>query len=184
MATNFRDALGVVTNVARASGSSELAAIADAAGTFLGLGAAAPQLVGDVLLQLGDYQFSVGTAAHQSIARKHEWRWAQIERLGRAPAQQYMGPGAETISLQGTLYPEFAGGDDQVAAMREQADRGEPLLLVDHFGNVLGFYCIKSVAVTGTALDPKGLPRRIEFSIELVGYGEDGVGPGMAGAGA
>lgn len=182
MASSYRDALGIVIGVANATGNPELARLADAAGAFLGIGGAAPRLVGDVLLQLGEYQFSVGTAAHQSIARKHEWRWAQVDRLSRTPAQQYVGPGVESISLQGLLYPEFAGDDDQIAAMRAQADLGEPLLLVDHFGNVFGLYCIRSIAATGTALDPKGLPRRIEFSIELVAYGEDDIGGGEAAA--
>lgn len=125
------------------------------------------------MLQLGDYQFSLQTAAPQSLSHAAEYRWAELERAGRLPASQYTGPGPETIELEGTLYPEFAGGLGQLDRMRAEAGRGEPLHLVDYGGNVRGRWVILRVEEGRKVLFPDGTPRRVDFRLSLRRYGED-----------
>ena len=127
----------------------------------------------EVMMKLGKYKFSLPTAAYQNLRRVNEWRWSSQARLGATPAQQYLGPGEETIDLDGGIYPHWQGGLGQIDAMKAEANKGEPLHLVDGLGFIWGKYCIKRISESQSAFLANGLPRKIEFEMSLVAYGED-----------
>lgn len=132
----------------------------------------------DVMIALGDgpdaYTFSMGTAAYNSLRRSTSWRWASQARAGRSPARQFVGKGDDQITFEGVIYPHFKGGLNQVSRMRAEADRGEPLQMVDGFGRVdWGYWCITSIEETQSVLAKGGAPKKIVFSMTLGAYGED-----------
>lgn len=127
----------------------------------------------DTMMQLGAFQFSLPTAAYEKLTRHTEWRWVAQDRLGRKPARQYLGPGDETITLEGTVFPGFRGGLNQVRDMRREADKGTPLLLVDSLGYIHGYHCIQSLEESRSGLHTNGAPRKITFTMTLSAYGED-----------
>ena len=61
-----------------------------------------------MLMQLDDYQFSIGTAAYTSLQRQSQARWARIPLLGGGEAMQLVGVDHDVITLTGTVYPELA----------------------------------------------------------------------------
>lgn len=141
-------------------------------------------MAAEVLMTLGGFQFAINTAAHETLQRDTAYRWERQDRLGREPAQQFIGPGEDKIVLSGTIYPHFRGGLGQLDTMREMAGEGEPLQLVDGLGRVLGPYCIARVTEGQTVYVGPGIPRRVDFSLELVRYGEDQLsGGGGSGGG-
>ncbi|MQP64702.1 phage tail protein [Niveispirillum sp. SYP-B3756] len=125
------------------------------------------------MMALGGFRFSLGTAAYQTLERSTEFRWAEQDRLGRGPAYQFVGLGADTITLAGVIYPHYRGGLGQVDAMRAEAAKGQPLDLVDGWGRVWGVWVIRSVRERDSNLMGNGAPLRIEFQVELAAYGED-----------
>lgn len=131
---------------------------------------------GPYMAALGPYQFSLETAAFDTLQRSSEFRWAALNRIGRMPAQQFLGYGEDTIELQGTIYPHFRGGLGQLAAMREVAGQGEPLPLIYAFenaGQYNGLWVIKSVRDARSVPIRNGAARKIEFTLCLTAYGED-----------
>ena len=134
-----------------------------------------------VLLTLGDYQFSMSNAAHEEMQRQTNYRWASQARLTRDPALQYMGPGSTSVKLQGSIYPQFRGGLEQINQRKNEAEKGEPLTLVDGRGNNLGRFCVKQISDTEKVLTGPGIPRRIDFSLSLESYGENAVPDGGSG---
>ncbi len=133
------------------------------------------------MARLGGYVFSLDTAAFQTLQRVSAWRWQQKDRIGRKPAQQMVGPGADTIELSGVVFPHYRGGLAQVAALRAQADVGDPLPLVyafDTVGQYCGLWCVRELREGRTVFWSNGAPRRVEFSMSLVEYGEDAVAGG------
>lgn len=126
-----------------------------------------------VMLQLGEYQFSMSTARYQQLRRVTRWRWVKHERAGRESSRQFVGPDERTLSLRGTVFPEYRGGLYQVRQMIAEADRGEPRVLVDTYGYIHGEWVIEEIEEEHTALFPDGTPRKIDFRIELAGYGRD-----------
>ena len=126
-----------------------------------------------VMLALGEFRFEIGTAAYQNLERQHTYIWSVQDRLGRVGASQFMGRKPGTITLEGTIYPAFRGGLGQIPAMRETAEKGEPLRLVSGTGKILGTWVITKVGETSRTFTDDGRPRRIDFSLGLQEYGED-----------
>lgn len=155
-------------------------------------GAAAPKLLnrpnsttagGEYMAKLGDYMFSLDTAAFQQLQRDTQYRWSMQKRIGRASAAQFTGLDDDTIELAGVIYPHFRGGIRQLGQMRATAGQGVPLPLVyafDQIGQYCGQWCIKSIREGRTVFNRDGTPKKIEFSLALAYYGEDD----SAGAGA
>lgn len=130
------------------------------------------------MMKLGDFVFSLNTAAYQSMSRTSKYNWAEQARIGRNPALQYTGISADTLSLPGIIYPTFRGGLGQVEAMRAEANAGKPLLLIDLYGlrddsrNILGYWCITTVKEKSSEYLAGGIPQKIEFTLELKYFGE------------
>lgn len=127
----------------------------------------------EIMMSLGEYRFSAPTAAYQELTHATDYRWAVQERLGRLPARQYLGPGDETIKLRGVVHPHYKGGLGQIDRMRTEAGRGEPLLLSEGTGRVLGTWVIERIEEVRRELEADGAPRRIEFNLTLTRYGKD-----------
>ena len=121
----------------------------------------------EVMLQLGEFQFAIDSAAYQSLRRATEYRWQPQQRAGRKPVQQFMGPGQDSIELAGVIYPEFVGGLSQVSKIRTEAQKGKPLLLVDGLGFLHDEWVIKRVHEERTVFFADGTARKIRFRVEL-----------------
>jgi phage protein U len=123
-----------------------------------------------MLLALGSYRFSVNTAAFQQLSKSNDYRWAQQERLAVDPALQYIGPGIQTMDVQGVIFPHYKGGLNQVNDMRTEASLGKPLLLTDGQGNIHGSWVIERIEETQSIFFSNGTPRKIEFRVSLKKY--------------
>ena len=126
-----------------------------------------------VMMALGAFRFGIAQGDYQELRREASWRWPVQERLGRAPASQFTGPGVQTVTLSGVIYPHFKGGLRQLDAMRALAGLGRPMMLVDGLGFVFDTWCITEIAETRSVLMRDGAPRRIEFQVALESYGRD-----------
>jgi phage protein U len=119
------------------------------------------------------YYFNLDTAAFDELSRSTEFRWASQERLSRRPAQQAVGIGEEKITLKGTIYPGFKGGLKQLDTLRSIGAQLKPLTLTTGYGDVMGTWCLKSIAEEQGALMHGGIPRKQGFTLEFVRYGDD-----------
>ena len=135
-----------------------------------------------IMMMLGPCVFSIETAAYEQLQRNTQYQWASQSRLGHTvmkhlgiggPAYQYIGPGDETISLNGTIYPKYKGSSLMVSLMRLSAGVGIALPLIDGEGIVMGRWLIDSVQETNSALFHDGSARKIDFSLSLKRYNED-----------
>lgn len=126
------------------------------------------------MMALGAFRFGISRQSYQQLAHTARYRWAALDRAGRSPASQYLGPGVEEIAMSGVIYPHFRGGLRQIDVMRVTARLGEPMILVDGLGFVLHRWVIISVNEERRAFLADGAPRRIDFSLTLQSYGEDG----------
>lgn len=135
-----------------------------------------------MMMLLGPVFFSVETAAYEQLQRSNQYQWASQSRLGHpvlkhlgvgGPAHQYIGPGEESISLNGTIYPQYKGGPLQISLIRLSAGLGVALPLIDGNGFVYGRWLIESVQETNSVFFSNGDPRKIDFSLSLKKYNED-----------
>ena len=126
------------------------------------------------LMTLGEYVFSVDSAAYDELRRDAEYRWQAQERIGRPPARQWLGPGSETIELSGAIYSIRRRAEAELDALRAEAAKGEPLRLTLGTGEILGLWTIERVSETDSVFLPGGAPRKLEFRARLAYYGADG----------
>lgn len=129
-----------------------------------------------VMMQLGSFQFGINSAAFQSMAHTNEWRWPAQDRFGNPPVLQYIGEGAESITLPGVIYPEWRGGTGQLDSMRELAGKGEPLPMISGSGSNLGLYAIERIEEKQSVFAAAGYARKVEFTIQLRRFHETEAG--------
>jgi phage protein U len=132
-----------------------------------------------VLMGLGNWRFSVPGQSYDRLVRRFEYRWEPQMRVGMRPAEQFMGPGEEMLDIRGVLYPHYAGGYNQLNDMRAAAMSGVPYGLADAKGIYYGRWCIRMIRDEQEYFHPNGDPRKVEFSIDLVNYGEEAGGEGF-----
>jgi len=128
------------------------------------------------LFQLGSFQFDLQNGAPQTLDRTAEYRWEEQPRILRDPANQFLGPGSQQITLDGTLYPGFTGKVTTIESLRSLAAKGEPQMLTDGMGKVHGKWVIKRVREGQGSFLQGGAPRRIDFTLDLLRYAEDNPG--------
>lgn len=134
-----------------------------------------------MMLALGMFVFSLSTAAYQELQRQTEWRHASNNRIGAAPARQFMGRGDDAITLPGIIFPELAGSTLSLDALRLMANTGKAWPMVEGSGRIYGLWVIESLSETRTLFFRDGTPRRIEFSLSLKRIDDDRIG--LLGAG-
>lgn len=130
-------------------------------------------MMSNIMMIIGAYPFSIRTAAYQQLRRNSRYRWKSTARLGQKPAQHFMGPDSDKITLDGTILPDYAGGAVQLDLMRAQAELGRPLLMVDGHGYIWGDWVITQINEAGSEFDRRGAARNIQFSMTLQEYGDD-----------
>jgi len=126
-----------------------------------------------VMMALGKHRFSMTSGAYEQFSHTAEYRWNKVDRIGREPAMQYLGPDVSEVTIEGVIYPHFRGGLRQVSQMRQAAGTGEPLMMVDGLGKVWKKWVIVRIEERGTHFLRDGAPRKIEFSLTLKSFGAD-----------
>ncbi len=120
-----------------------------------------------MMMTFGTFVFSLSTAAYQQMQRQMDWRHAASARVGARPARQYVGPGEDTITLEGVISVELADNVDVLDDLRALADEGKPQALVEGTGRVYGGYVLVSINETRKELFSDGTPRLVEFQMQL-----------------
>lgn len=120
-----------------------------------------------MLLSLGDFRFSVDTAAYDDLGLEAEYPWAKVERLGNTPQLQAVGKEHRTISLKGVIYTTYRGGTAQPEALRAMAGKMQPLELVTGDGKAWGKWCVTKVGGSDSNFFEDGVPQKQTFNVEL-----------------
>lgn len=120
-----------------------------------------------MMMALGLFVFGLYTVPYQQLQRQVQWRHPSVSRVGRRPARQYVGPGDDTITLSGVLYPELTGGKISLAALEAMGDAGKSWPLIEGTGLFYGLFVLEEVSQTHSIFFADGAPRKIEFSMKL-----------------
>ena len=135
----------------------------------------------DIMMQLGNFQFSIQTAAYQELRRNVEYRWAELNRIAHRPSLQFVGVGRDEIELRGVILPTFQGGIHQVDILRTYAQKGQAQTLTTGRGENWGPWCVLAITDEQRQMTFKGTPLKIEFSLRLSYYGPDDESAGSKG---
>lgn len=120
-----------------------------------------------MMMSLGQFVFSLPTAAYQDLQRQSDWKHPNTSRVGERDAYQYIGPGDDCITLSGWMAPAFAGDPASLDDVREMADAGDAYVLVEGSGRIYGQFVVTHLTEGKSLFFADGLPQRIEFSLSL-----------------
>jgi len=120
-----------------------------------------------MLSTLGLFVFELSSATYQRLQRSDSERWASNTRFGARANWQHLGPGDDTMTLSGTLYPEITGGNISLDTLREMKASGKSWTFMLGTGAIVGQYIINSIEETHQLMMNNGQSRKIEFSLKL-----------------
>lgn len=120
-----------------------------------------------MMMSLDEFLFEIGTLPFQQLQQQWEWRFAETERFGARPAAQYVGIGAETVTLTGALYPGIAGDYSSLGRIRGMASRGDSYIMLNGRYEVMGQFTIRRLSLTSETFFVDGVARKADFSLEL-----------------
>ncbi|WP_019833785.1 phage tail protein [Sphingomonas sp. PR090111-T3T-6A] len=121
-----------------------------------------------MLAALGLFVFDMTTLPFAEIEERDEWRHSSTPRFRARPASQFLGIGQADLSIMGALVPEIAGSYSSIDLLKQMADTGEAYALVEGTGRVRGDYKILRLQQRKSELIDIGLPRKIDFAIDLM----------------
>ncbi|WP_323842935.1 phage tail protein [Moraxella sp. Pampa] len=119
-----------------------------------------------MMMIIGMFVFRISTAAYDQLVQKTQWRHASNSRVGTLPAYQFIGRGENTITLSGSIVPEF-GNQKSLIKLSDMADTGRAYPLICGNGRVWGQYVIESISETHSIFFKNGTAKKVEFTIEL-----------------
>lgn len=120
-----------------------------------------------MMMILGMFIFERRTLPYQTMTQESAYRWAAGSRIGTRPAQQFLGVGDESITLQGELRPEITGGVSALSGLRDIAEAGQAWPLLSIEGALYGMFVIESLNGVHTDLLENGMARKITFTLKL-----------------
>jgi phage protein U len=127
-----------------------------------------------VMMMLGDFAFSIDTAAYNQLAREAAWNWSEQARMGKQSLLQYTGKHGRIVRVEGESHVFFGkSGTGAVDTLYDIADRAEPLLLVSGEGDVLGWWVVIRFSDSTDRFLPGGGHRNKKWSLELKHYADD-----------
>lgn len=127
------------------------------------------------MMAIGNFVFGLDTLAYQELQRQTSWRHGSTSRIGVRPARQFMGPGDDSITLQGILLPGFKGKLEHLDTLRYMGDSGKAWVMVDGMGFVHGVFVIEDLTDNRSLFFRDGAARRVDFTLKLVRVDEDQV---------
>ncbi|AUW59428.1 oxidoreductase [Sphingobium sp. SCG-1] len=120
-----------------------------------------------MMMALGLFIFEIGTLPYQQLRRSWQWRHASSDRFGALPAAQFVGPGPETCTLSGALYPGVIGDYSSIETIKAMGNRGDAFTMASGVGEVLGDFYIRSLDLDADTFFQDGVARRADFTLNL-----------------
>jgi phage tail protein len=131
---------------------------------------------------LGGYRFVLDKNEYNSLQRAIEYRWDKTDIINNRPNYQNSGIGEESISINGAVFnyksnqdaldsPVTETGVDQITQLRDEAQKGVPLLLTFDDGRNFGYWIVKSISEQHTNLIGAS-PLKQSYTIQLAYFGD------------
>ena len=121
----------------------------------------------DQLLTYGMFVFGMNRLNYQELERRTSWKHGKGARYMARDAGQYLGPGDQTITINGMLVPEIAGTYGDIERLLEMGDTGDVYPLILGTGLILGEFRMLGLDDRWRHIIAGGLPRIVDFAVDL-----------------
>ena len=129
-----------------------------------------------MLVQLGDFQFSLATLPLNELERVSQYRFAEHDRIGQPNLLQAVGQGNDSIRFSCEYRPEvqniYGGKVNPLPEIDKVGAAQEPLLLMVEDGRQFGYWVIAEFSRRSTDFLQQGA-RTIACVIQIQYWGEN-----------
>lgn len=119
------------------------------------------------LFMLGALQIQIAPFNIDAISESGETEYAVKSVVGTEPLLEFVGEGANTMSLSGRLFPYELGGLDELGLLQQMRASGKPQYVMRGDGQPYGWFAILDVQVRSSYLGRQGIGKQIDVSIGL-----------------
>lgn len=128
-----------------------------------------------MLIQLGNFQFSISTLAYNEIERVSSYSFASHQIIGSHNRLQAVGVNNEKLTFTGQYYAEFRNlvgvtNSDPFEEIRNISNEQKPLQLQSEDGKNHGYWVVTELNVRGSRYIEQGA-LKADFTIQLTFYG-------------
>jgi phage protein U len=120
-----------------------------------------------MLYTLGALSIDVAPFNVHDVSENGATEYASKAVVGTEPLLEFVGEGANDMSLSGRLFPRAIGGLDELEILRQMRVSGKPQYMMRGDGKPMGWYAITSVSTRSSYLDGNGIGKQIEVSISM-----------------
>jgi len=120
-----------------------------------------------MLYLLGALKIEVAPFNVHDVSESGATDFAAKAVVGAEPPLEYVGEGANEITLNGRLFPAALGGGSGLTILNAMRTSGRPQFLMRGDGRPLGWQAILSTDARSEYLDGRGVGQRIDVSIKL-----------------
>jgi len=121
-----------------------------------------------MLFCLGSLSIKVVPFNVEDVSRETGFDFAAKDIMDQPRPREPAGEGDEKITFRGKLFPHRLNGLSELEQLHAMRQSGSPQILVRGDGANLGWYLIEKVHEHSTYLNPWGVGRQIEVTIDLV----------------
>lgn len=120
-----------------------------------------------MLYTLGALRIEVAPFNVHDVGQSAETDYAVKPVVGIEPPLEYVGEGANEITLSGRLFPTEIGGLSELETLWQMRASGRPQFVMRGDGRPLGWHAILNTQAKSSYLDAKGVGKLIEVSVSL-----------------
>ncbi|QCI65521.1 phage tail protein [Phreatobacter stygius] len=126
-----------------------------------------------LVMIIGPVAFGLRAFSPHAREVNAKWRWHEVERIGAYPGLQFLGKGAKSMALVGTLMPGAVTGHSAATpyALEAFGDLGQPLPVALGNGDYWGLWVIDSLKDAGLYLGLGGVARKSDITLTLKYFG-------------
>ncbi|SOC47668.1 hypothetical protein SAMN05892877_13218 [Rhizobium subbaraonis] len=129
-----------------------------------------------MIYALGSLSIKVAPFNVSQVSRDATTDFVAKPVIGAEPPMEYVGEGANKMTLSGQLLPRKLGGLSELDHLHQMRASGQPQYLMRGDGTPFGWHVIESVAERSTYLDARGVGQVIEVTITLRRAGKPAAG--------
>lgn len=125
-------------------------------------------------LKLGDHEFIVTKTCYNKLSRVRQYNYVEHDRTNDVKRIRYQSRNPEQIDLDGVIMTYLSGkkGLEFCDKLALDAEKGEPLLLVDGLGKFHGKFAVTRISDTKEHALLDGIPQKITFKITIREYND------------
>lgn len=119
------------------------------------------------MMRLGSFTFEVGVTGYDKLKKSWHSNIAEIPRNDNIDALQFRGTKNQTLTIEGAIFPRNSNISQDIIE-NLQHSRGQAMALTTGKYEFLGYFYIKSIAISSDHIIAQNVEQQQNYTIQLI----------------